>query len=102
MMAEEMVSKSQGRHIMERLLRHRLGMTCGAIIVLLYIVVAFAPFIAPNDFMKHNPDRVLSPPTKIRFVHEGKFHLRPFVYAMDRTRDPVTFERIYTEDRSEI
>lgn len=101
-MRGEFVAKSQGRLIMGRLLRHRLGVIGGIIILFLYMIAALAPFIAPNDFMKHNPNHVLSPPTKIRFKHEGKFQLRPFVYAMNRTRDPITLERIYSEDRSQI
>ena len=30
-------------------------------------------------------------------MHEGKFHL-PFVYGLERTRDPVTLRPIYVED----
>lgn len=98
----EVVGKGQTRHIIDRLMRHRLGVIGGTVIVFLYIIVAFAPFIAPNDFMKHNPDRVLAPPTKIRFRHDGKFQLRPFLYAMTRTRDPITLARIYAEDTSQM
>jgi peptide/nickel transport system permease protein len=34
-------------------------------------------------------------------VHQGQFSLQPFVYGWDRTNDPVTLRRIYTENDQE-
>src|SRR5699024_3616924 len=40
-----------------------------------------------------------APPMKIHFFDsEGKFHLRPFVYGLERTRDPETFRNIFVEN----
>lgn len=101
MMAQEGVAtRGQARVVFDRLVRHRLGLTGGIIILFIYLLTALAPFIAPNDFARHNPDYVLAPPTKIRFHDGERFHWRPFVYSMKRTRDPITLERIYAEDTS--
>lgn len=97
---EAAATKSQARLVFERFLRHRLGVAGGVLILFIYLIVACAPFIAPNDFSRHNPDYVLAPPTKIRFFDGERFHWRPFVYGLSRSRDPVTLERVYVEDRS--
>ena len=56
--------------------------------------------LPPYDIAKRYPACVFCPPQRIRFFEAGRLHLRPFVYPLTETRDPVTLRRIYTEDRS--
>ncbi|HHY10051.1 MAG TPA: ABC transporter permease [Firmicutes bacterium] len=92
---------SQGRLVARRFARHKLGVAALVILGFVYLLVLFAPFFAPNDSMKHRPEYSLAPPTRIRFRDEdGNFGLRPFIYASKRSRDPVTLEVTFVEDRS--
>jgi peptide/nickel transport system permease protein len=44
---------------------------------------------------------VYVPPQRVHFVDaDGRFHLRPFTYALTPDMDPATWRRIYTEDTS--
>ena len=45
------------------------------------------PSIDPKDYSRLHP---YAPPQRIRFFDQGRFQLRPFVYALDGVRDPVT------------
>jgi peptide/nickel transport system permease protein len=44
---------------------------------------------------------IYCPPQRIHFIDdEGKFHVRPFVYAYVPSRDPKTLARVYTVDKT--
>ncbi|NMB10913.1 MAG: ABC transporter permease [Firmicutes bacterium] len=92
---------SRGQLIFRRFRRHRLGIAGTIILGIMYLLVIFAPFFAPNDFLQHNPDYALAPPTRIHFADEEGFSFRPFIYGTKRARDPVTLDVVFTEDRSE-
>ena len=93
-------SLSQNQLVFRRFKRHKLGVAGLVVLSLVYLLVIFAPFFAPNDGMKHNPQFSLAPPTPIRFRSEDGFSLRPFIYSMKRGRDPVTLELVYVEDET--
>ncbi|MBW8862731.1 MAG: hypothetical protein JF601_10255 [Acidobacteria bacterium] len=53
-------------------------------VVAVYAVVLAAPFVAPYDPAAQHRDRPLAAPTRVHMVdRDGRFHLRPFVYADD-------------------
>ncbi|RIK43670.1 MAG: peptide ABC transporter permease [Chloroflexi bacterium] len=85
-----------------RFLKHRMAVISAVIVILLYGVAAFCEFVAP-----YNPEETfvqykLAPPTRIHiFDSEGNLR-RPFVYRIQRDRDPETLRSIYTEDTSTI
>jgi peptide/nickel transport system permease protein len=56
-----------------------------------------AGLIAPYDYAVQNRDFSFAPPTRVHFVDtKGKFHLRPFVYAVhDRSAE-------YVEERKQM
>lgn len=61
--------------------RH-LGTAIGVAAV--YAAVLAAPFVAPYDPTTQHRDQPLAPPTRVHVVdRDGRFHLRPFVYADD-------------------
>src|SRR5688572_647725 len=81
-----------------RFLRHRMAVISAVIVILLYFTAAFAEFVAPynpeNSFVRYK----LAPPTSIHMIDaEGNLR-RPFVYRMNRERDPETLRNIYIED----
>jgi len=87
---------------LRRLRRKRVAVFCAAVLALMYLVVIFAPFVAPYHF--DDVDRRLSycPPMRLHFVDAtGKFHLRPFVYRHRYAFNEYA-ERIFYEDRSEV
>jgi len=69
-----------------------------ALLVILYVAVLCAEFIAPYPPTAQNRDTPFAAPTRIRFFDEtGAFHGRPFVYAL--VSRPGRFGE-YDEDRS--
>jgi peptide/nickel transport system permease protein len=78
--------------------RHKMAMISAGVVFLLYLIAIFCEAAAPYDpegyFLKYK----MAPPSKIRIRDaEGRFHL-PFVYKIDRTRDPETLRDLYNED----
>lgn len=100
-MAVEMKSLSQTQLMIRRFKAHRLGVIGAIILGIMYLLVIFAPFIAPSDYQQQRRNFVNHPPTRIRFVDsEGNFSLRPFIYGTTRTRDPITLEVFWEENTS--
>ena len=73
-----------------------------AVLTVLYLVMILADFIAPYNFTATHRNFIYAPPTKIRFFDEDGRWRGPFVYPLTRSRDPVTFQLVFTEDRSRI
>mgnify|MGYP000854499262 FL=1 len=98
-MATEMKSLSQTQLIMRRFKAHRLGVIGAVVLGFMYLLVIFAPFVSPSDYLEQRRNFVNHPPTPLRFVdHEGNFSSRPFVYGTSRTRDPITLEVFWVEN----
>ena len=75
-------------------------MTGGVVLVVLYLVALFAGFLSPYSITVQHVDYPYLPPQSLHFVRDGA-PVRPFVYALARERDPVTFQLAYTEDESQ-
>jgi peptide/nickel transport system permease protein len=60
-------------------------------------------FLCPYDYDSQRRDHAYHPPSRLHFVDsEGKFHLRPFVYGSRYSFDPITFERRWEEDTTQV
>lgn len=85
-----------------RFLKHRMAVISAVVVVLLYLVAAFAEFVAPynpeNSFVMYK----LAPPSSIHIVDSEGNLRRPFVYKIIRERDPETLRNIYIEDTETI
>ncbi|GAA6734288.1 ABC transporter permease [Thermus oshimai] len=84
--------------------KHRLAVWGGRILLVLYLMAAFAGFFSPYDpnFYELYPPKGNHPPTRIHFRDPETGRLsRPFVYATVRTIDPVTLQPRYQEDPSQ-
>ena len=74
----------------------------GTLMVLMLVVLAiFADFFCPTSLYQIDLPKSFIPPQRVHFIdHEGKFHLRPFVYNYVYTLDPQTFKVLWAEDQS--
>jgi len=74
----------------------------GALMVLTLITLAcFAGFFSPTSLSQPDLKSAFIPPQIVHFVdHNGKFHLRPFVYNSVYTLDPKTFQVLWVEDET--
>ena len=79
--------------------KNRIAVVSGVVLIVMYLVMAFAEFFAPYEFRNPHRDFLHHPPQRLRFFDEGgQFHLRPFVYRTYGARDPNTFLFVYRED----
>ncbi len=81
--------------------RHRLAIVSGAVLLVLYVLAGFCEFIAPYDLTERHRRYVYTPPQRIRLFHDGRI-TRPFVYGLERSVDPETLRKSYSENRSAV
>ncbi|KAJ57091.1 peptide ABC transporter permease [Actibacterium mucosum KCTC 23349] len=84
-----------------RFKQHRLALWSLYVIGFLYFVAAFAEFLAPYDPFKHSRLHAFVPPQQVHLFHEGEFK-GPFVYGLDRERDPETARLTFSEDTDKV
>jgi peptide/nickel transport system permease protein len=91
-----MKNDNQGR-VLRKFLRHPLVIPGLWILGLLYGLMILAEFIAPYHYDAENRDNSYVPPSRIHFVHQGKFSIVPFVYPYYYSFNQ-NYERVYRED----
>ncbi len=79
-----------------RFRKHRVAMVSTVVVLLFYLVVVFADFLAYSNPLASEAQRSLLPPQRIHWFDNGRF--APHVYGLSGRRDPVTFKRVYTSD----
>jgi peptide/nickel transport system permease protein len=85
-----------------RFRKHRMALISGVLVIILYLIAAFAEFVAPYNPEQSFVQYKFVPPMKIHVIDaEGKLQ-RPFVYKIIRERDPETLRNTYTEDTTTI
>jgi peptide/nickel transport system permease protein len=90
--------KARGRtRVVGKLTAHPLAVGGAAILAVLYVMMIMAEFIAPYHYDNGLRENSYVPPSRIRFVHDGTFSLRPFVYPF-RYEFNRFYERVYVED----
>ena len=96
--AERYATASQRQLIWWRFRRHKLAMASLVVVLLFYLVAAFADFLATTD--PHATDARTSyiAPQAVHLFDDGVF--RPHVYGLKGVRDPRTFRIVYTPDPS--
>ena len=79
--------------------KSRLGVLGGWVLIVLYLLALFSPFLSPYDITGQHQGHEYQPPSRLHLV--ANCHLsRPFVYGTKETRDPVTFARKTADDPS--
>ena len=74
--------------------KHRLAMIGTTMLGFFLVISLFAEFVATTGPQERDSEYAEGAPTAIRIIDEDfHFHL-PFVYAVEKTRDPVTFRSI--------
>jgi len=99
----ELRSESHWRRALRAFMRHRLALVGGGILLVFYLMAAFAGFFSVYDpnFYTLSPSYRYAPPTRIYFRDPETGRLtRPFVYRVKRELDLETFTDRYVEDRS--
>lgn len=95
--AEERISvATQWQLMWWRFRKHRLAMAGTAVVLLFYLVVVLADFLAYSNPLASEAQRSLLPPQRIHWFDNGRF--APYVYGLTGIRDPMTFKRVYTPD----
>jgi peptide/nickel transport system permease protein len=79
-----------------RFRKHRVAMVSAVVVLLFYLVVVFADFLAYSNPLASEAQRSLLPPQPIHWFDNGRF--APHVYELSGRRDPITFKRVYTPD----
>ena len=82
-----------------KFLKHPLAIPGLVVLLLLYCMMIFAEFIAPYHFDNGSREQSFQPPSRIHFIHNGKFSLQPFVYPQTFSFNEF-YERTFVEDRS--
>ncbi len=91
----------QWRLMWWRFRRHRMALISAGLLFLLYLVAAFADFVAPYESTQRFRRYQQAPPSTIYWSDENGFR-GPFVYGLDQERHPVTLRLSFVEDREVI
>lgn len=87
--------------VWRRFHRNKLAVAAALFLGFMYLVAAFAGFLAPYGVRSTQGQFSSMPPVWPRFIDaEGRFHLMPFVYALNSKVDPATFRRSFVPDTS--
>lgn len=93
---------SQAKLIWMRFSRNKLALIGGVGLIIMYIIVAIGPFLAPNGYRVQNQDYLYGPPTPITFIGpDGRLGLRPYTYAVSTRLDPEAFKFVFEIDRDQ-
>ena len=68
---EDVGELSQGQLMVRRFMQSKLSVFGGVVIILLYLIIIFADFVAPYYYDQQFSDGIFAPPTKLRF-QDGK------------------------------
>ena len=91
---------SQWQLMWRKFRRHHMALAGGGVLLFLYLATAVAGFLSPYEKATRDADYLLASPQRVRLFHDGRF-IGPFVYSLERTRDPETLQRIYTENTAD-
>lgn len=92
---------SQLRLMWWRFRRHKLALFSGIFLLLSYLSIIIAEFLAPYNLHTRNMDHIYAPPQSVHLFHEGRF-VGPYVYGQTMTLDMENLRRVYTDDPNQI
>lgn len=78
---------------------HRLALVSGLFLLVSYLLLPFAGFIAPYTASERNADHLYAPPQAVHLFHEGRL-VGPFVYPRTAEADLENYRWVYRTDRS--
>ncbi len=92
---------SYGRLILMQFKKHKAAQVGMIVLIILYVMVIFAPFFSPYD-PQNRLQVPYMPPMRIHFIDTEGNVQRPFVYGIEMETNRKTFRREYTEDTENI
>ena len=92
---------SQWQLMYQKFRKHKLAMASAVLLIVFYTCAILGNFIAPQGTEQFSGEYVNCAPTPVHFFHEGKWE-GPFVYGLQRERDPETYMNIFVENTEEI
>lgn len=100
--SEDFASARQWRLVWHAFLRHRLAVIGLVVVVLIYLVAAFAEFVAPYSPNAYNAEYPYAPPQRIHVIDRssGGFHVGLYVYGFRTEVDKETLKSSFTVDRA--
>lgn len=82
--------------------KHRLALIGMVVLAIFLFIATFAEFLSPYTPTARTPNYLHGRPQTLHFIDaEGRFHLRPFTYALTAGMNPETFLLEVVEDTSE-
>lgn len=99
-----LVAASQWALIWHKFSRHRLAMVALVVVVLIYLVAAFAEFLAPYDPGKFDPRYTFAPPQQIHLflTDENGTRFAPHVLGYKSQVDAKSFRRLFQPDPEKV
>jgi peptide/nickel transport system permease protein len=97
---EQYYIASQYQLMWRKLRRHKLALVGFVVLSILYLTGIFCEFVAPYNTTYRNTEMLSAPPQRIHFFGEDGFSFRPFIYDLKVEEDPVTWRKIYKEDKT--
>ena len=96
---ERIFVASQWQLIWWRFRKHKIALASAIVLLISYTLIIFADFFGPYDPRRRDVDHTYAPPQKLYVVDaEGRFHLRPFTFAIEKHMDMETVRVTYTEN----
>ena len=81
--------------------KHTLARISLIVMAVFALFALFSEFLSPYLTDVYLKNYTNCPPSKLHWVdEEGKFHILPFVYALQSERDPDTNRKLFVEDTS--
>lgn len=77
--------------------KHKLGLISGLFLLLAYLMLPFAGFIAPYGPNERHEEHLYSPPQMAHLFHEGQF-IGPFIYPLTSEANLETFQWEFKPD----
>lgn len=102
--AGSLVAANQWALIWHKFSRHRLAMVALVVVVLIYLVAAFAEFLAPYDPGKFDPRYTFAPPQPIHLflTDDTGTRFAPHVLGYKSQVDPKSFRRLFQPDPDKV
>jgi peptide/nickel transport system permease protein len=86
---------SQWRLMWWRLLRHRVAVACGFLLLFFYATTLVSEFLAPYALDTRNTDFIYAPPQTVHIFDNGHL-VAPYVMGFDYRLDMNDLKRVYT------
>ena len=95
-----MANEREKDSILRQILRDRYSLITLVVLLLLYLAILFADFLAPYSKEFSDRHRAYAPPSKVYTIDENGRFSRPYTYNYVRYFDPDEFKITYKQDRS--